>query len=344
LVPTPSAELTNTGLRKPENWNAAPNEPRSVNTPRVNVWRASFFIDETARSASSMSTPASRYRTCFWVGKFQYTAAGGTGCTLARDVTPNLLRAVIVDDQELARGFLRELLEAHPEIEIAAECSNGFEAVKAIADASPDIAFLDIQMPKLDGFEVLELIQQSQPTPPVVIFVTAYDQYAMRAFDAHAVDYLLKPFSAERFERALERAKSRLGERRLPLEAAREARSPAERPQRVVVKDGTRVHVIPLDKLDYVLSQDDYVELHSGGKTFLKQQTIAALEATLNPAHFVRIHRSAIVNLERVSRIEPYAKESRIAILADGTRLPVSRSGYARLLEAMEPGNRNASG
>jgi two-component system LytT family response regulator len=252
---------------------------------------------------------------------------------------------MIVDDQDLARGFLRELLQGHPEIEITAECANGFEAVKAIADSTPDLVFLDVQMPKLDGFEVLELIGQSQAAPPVVIFVTAYDQYAMRAFDAHAVDYLLKPFSADRFERALERAKSRLGERRLPVELAQEARSPAERPQRIVVKDGTRVHIIPLDKLDYAVAQDDYVALHSAGKSYLKQQPIAGLEATLDPARFVRIHRSAIVNLERVARIEPYAKDSRIAILDDGTRLPVSRSGYARLLEAMgdSQGNRNTT-
>ena len=150
---------------------------------------------------------------------------------------------------------------------------------------------------------------------PVVIFVTAYDQYAMRAFDAHAVDYLLKPFSAERFERALERAQARLGERGIPAALAPEARAPEQRPQRIVVKDGTRVHVIPLDKLDYVEAQDDYVALHSGGKSYLKQQPIASVEAMLDPARFVRIHRSAIVNLERVARIEPYGKESRIAIL-----------------------------
>lgn len=240
------------------------------------------------------------------------------------------LRAVIVDDEELARGFLRELLRPHAEIEVAAECANGFEAVKAIADASPDLLFLDVQMPKLDGFEVLELMDPG----PAVIFVTAYDQYAMRAFDAHAVDYLLKPFSSERFELALERAKSRLGEKRLPREVSVE-RPSAERPPRIVVKDGTRVHVIPLEKLDYAEAQDDYVALHSGGKSHLKQQPISELETALDPSKFIRIHRSVIVNLERVARIEPYGKDSRIAILHDGTRLPVSRSGYARLLEAM---------
>ncbi len=241
-----------------------------------------------------------------------------------------MLRAVIVDDEELARAFLRELLQPHPEIEIAAECANGFEAVKAVAEHRPDLLFLDVQMPKLDGFEVLELIDPG----PAVIFTTAFDQYAMRAFDAHAVDYLLKPFGPDRFERALERAKERLGERKLPTEVAA-ARPAAERPQRIVVKDGTKVHVIPLDKLDYVEAQDDYVALHSGGKQYLKQQPIGNLETALDPTRFIRIHRSAIVNLERVARIEPYGKESRLVILRDGARLPVSRSGYARLMEAM---------
>jgi two-component system LytT family response regulator len=241
---------------------------------------------------------------------------------------------VIVDDEQLARGYLRELLAAHPDIEIAAECANGFEAVKAVAEISPDLLFLDVQMPKLDGFEVLELIDRPGAPPPLVIFVTAHDQYATRAFDTHAVDYLLKPFGADRFNRALERARSRLSERRLPIEVAA-ARPHSERPERIVVRDGTRVQVIPLDRLDYVEAQDDYVAFHSGGKSYLKQQPIGSVEATLDPKRFVRIHRSSIVNLERVARIEPYGKESRIAILADGTRLPVSRSGYARLLDAM---------
>ena len=264
--------------------------------------------------------------------------------TLSGEVPGATLRAVIVDDEELARAFLRELLRPHPEIEIAAECANGFEAVKAVAETNPDLLFLDIQMPKLDGFEVLELIASGQAAPPVVIFVTAYDQYAMRAFDAHAVDYLLKPFSTERFEVALERARSRLAERRLPVEVAAE-RPHAQRPERLVVKDGTRVHIIPLDRLDYVEAQDDYVALHSAGKSHLKQQSIASLEAALDPKRFVRIHRSFIVNLERVARIEPYAKERRIAILGDGTRLPISRSGYSRLLEAMgdSQGNHNTT-
>jgi two-component system LytT family response regulator len=251
------------------------------------------------------------------------------------------LRAIIVDDEALARGFLREMLGTHADIEVLAECPNGFEAVKAIGETHPDLLFLDVQMPKLDGFEVLELIDPG----PQVIFVTAYDQYAMRAFDAHAVDYLLKPFSRERFELALERARLRLGDLHPRIDPIPSARAPGQLPQRIVVKDGARVHVIPIDKLDYAESQDDYVALHSGGKSYLKQQPIASLESLLDPERFVRIHRTAIVNLERVARIEPYGKESRIAILADGARLPVSRAGYARLLEAMgdSQGNRKTT-
>jgi len=246
-------------------------------------------------------------------------------------VTESTLKAIIVDDEELARIYLKNLLLPHPEIALAAECANGFEAVKAVTELRPDLLFLDVQMPKLDGFEVLELIDPK----PAVIFVTAFDQYAMRAFDAQAVDYLLKPFSTERFERALERAKARVGTPSVPADLSRTARPPQQRPERIVVRDGARVHVIPIAKLEYVEAQDDYVALHSAGHSYLKQQTIAELEALLDPARFVRIHRSAIVNLECVTRIEPYGKDSRIAILADGARLPVSRTGYLRLMEAM---------
>jgi two-component system LytT family response regulator len=237
-------------------------------------------------------------------------------------------KALIVDDEELARHVIRELLQFHAEIEIAAECANGIEAVKAVAEHKPNLIFLDVQMPKLTGFDVLELIGTDVP----VIFVTAYDQYAMRAFDVHAVDYLLKPIGRERFDAALERAKSRLGEK-MPLahELAATARPPQQFLERLVVKDGTKVTLIPVVKLDYAKAQDDYVALTTQGKKHLKQQTIAGLEAGLNPDSFVRIHRSYIVNLERVVRIEPYGKDSRLAILADGTRLPVSRAGYTRL-------------
>jgi two-component system, LytTR family, response regulator len=238
------------------------------------------------------------------------------------------IRALIVDDEDLARHVVRELLKTHPEIEILAECANGFEAAKACSEHKPDLIFLDVQMPKLTGFDVLELIG----TEVSVIFTTAYDQYAMRAFEVHAVDYRLKPIGRERFEEALQRAKSRLGEKLpAPYELASAARPPQQFMERLVVRDGTRVTLIPVTKLDYVEAQDDYVALATQGKKHFKQQSIASLEACLDPESFVRIHRSYIVNLERVTRIEPYAKDSRIAILTDNTRLPVSRAGYARL-------------
>ena len=242
-------------------------------------------------------------------------------------------RAVIVDDEELARHIIRELLRPHSEIEVAAECSNGFEAVKAYSEHKPDLIFLDVQMPKLTGFDVLELIGEDIS----VIFVTAYDQYAMRAFEVHAVDYLLKPIGKKRFEEALERAKSRLGEKMPSAQKlADSARPPQQFLERIVVKDGTRVTLIPVAKLDYVEAQDDYVGLASQGKKHLKQRTIASLEACLDPNCFVRIHRSYIVNLEKVVRIEPYGKDSRLAILNDGARLPVSRTGYARLQSLLD--------
>jgi two-component system, LytTR family, response regulator len=241
--------------------------------------------------------------------------------------------ALIVDDEELARQVLRELLQSHPEVEILAECANGFEAVKAVAVHKPDMLFLDVQMPKLSGFDVLELVEDDI----AVIFVTAYDQYAMKAFEVNAVDYLLKPVGRERFEAALGRAKDHIGEK-MPSaqQLAAAARPPQQFLERLVVKDGTRVTLIPVAKLDYVEAQDDYVALSTHGAKHLKQQTIASIEAGLDPARFVRIHRSYIVNFERVVRIEPYGKNSRLAILADGTRLPVSRTGYARLKSLLD--------
>lgn len=243
-------------------------------------------------------------------------------------------KALIVDDEELARKLLREMLSGHPEIEIAAECGNGMEAVKAAAEHKPDLLFLDVQMPKLTGFDVLELIEREGVA---VIFVTAYDQFAMKAFDVHAVDYLLKPFSRERFEAALERAKSEKPEKMVDAgELAAAARPVGEYAERIVVKDGTKVTLIPVAKLDYAEATDDYVTLASEGKKHLKQQTISGLELALDPAVFVRIHRSYIVNLERVARIEPYGKDSKVAILANGVKLPVSRAGYGRLQKLLE--------
>jgi two-component system LytT family response regulator len=244
------------------------------------------------------------------------------------------MRAVIVDDEELARQLLREQLRDAGGVEVIAECANGFEAVKAITELKPDVLFLDIQMPKLDGFEVLELIDDRRAA---VIFVTAYDQYALKAFEAHAVDYLLKPFAGERLRGALAKARALVGSQDArpfqPVELAAAARAPGQPLERVVVKDGTRVHIIPIAKLDYAEAQDDYVALHSEGKSYLKQQTLASLETQLDARRFVRIHRSYVVNLERIARIEPYTKDSRVAVLQGGAQLPVSRTGHAKLKE-----------
>lgn len=242
------------------------------------------------------------------------------------------IRAVIVDDEELARQVLHEFLSKHNDVEIAAECANGFEAVKAVSEQKPDLVFLDIQMPKLDGFEVLELIGPGA----AVVFVTAYDSYAIKAFEVHAVDYLLKPVGAERFEAALRRAKERLGgklpqQTLPPSELAAAARPPSQYVDRIPVRDGTRVSIIPVAKLDYAEAQDDYVALACEGKKHLKQQTISSLEAALDPSRFLRIHRSYIVNLERVTRVEPYGKDSHVAVLTNGAQLPVSKTGYTRL-------------
>lgn len=250
---------------------------------------------------------------------------------------PEALRVAIVDDEAPARSLLREFLEAHAGVEVVAECANGFEAVKEIAETRPDLVFLDVQMPKLDGFEVLELLEPA----PTVVFCTAHDDYALRAFEVHAVDYLLKPFGRERFDEALTRARRTLAAGRHDDPAARaralaaSARGEGRHLERIIVKEGATVHVLPVERVDYLEAQDDYVAIHAGEKAWLKTQTLAELAAQLDPARFVRVHRSYVLNLERLARLEPYAKDSRIAVLRDGRQIPVSRSGYARLQELM---------
>jgi two-component system LytT family response regulator len=243
------------------------------------------------------------------------------------------LRLVIVDDEALARDYLRELLAAHPDVEVVAECANGIEATKAVTDLSPDLLLLDVQMPKLDGFDVLELV--GQPVP--VIFVTAHDRFAIRAFDVHAVDYLLKPFGPERLAEALARARRRIDARepspapRL-IEEARAARKPLSR---LLIRDRSDVHVVPVEKIDFFEAQDDYVSVRVAGRSLLKEQPLGDLERLLDPGRFVRIHRRYLLNVTRLARIEQSATDSRTAVLTDGTELPISRAGYARLRELL---------
>lgn len=244
-------------------------------------------------------------------------------------------RALIVDDEELARAIVREHLAAHADIEIIGEAANGFEAVKLAAELKPDLVFLDIQMPKLDGFEVLALLEGR----PAVVFVTAFDQHALRAFDAHAADYLLKPFSKERFDAALDKARRAAGTRPADLAPVLQSTAREGKPlDRIVVKDGPKVTIVPLDKLDFIQAQDDYVLLKTEGRELLKQQTLSSLESQLDATRFIRIHRSYILNLERLARLEQDSKEHWEAVLCDGKRIPVSKTGYQRLRPLWDKG------
>jgi len=243
------------------------------------------------------------------------------------------MRILIVDDEALARSLLREHLQELEWAEVVGEAANGFEAVKLADELSPDLILLDVQMPKLSGFEVLELLG---PRAPAIVFITAHDEFAIRAFEVHAVDYLLKPVERSRLEAALGRATERLrsaASAPQPRAFAHLARPPGQALERVVLREGTRVHVLPVAKIDFIEAQDDYIAFASSGKRLRKQQTLSEIEAQLDPARFVRIHRSFVLNLERLVRIEPYAKDSWLAILADGSHLPVSRTGYQRLRE-----------
>jgi two-component system LytT family response regulator len=246
------------------------------------------------------------------------------------------MRVIIVDDEALARAVLREYLGAHADVEIVGECANGFEAVQAIAELAPDLVFLDIQMPKLDGFEVVELAG----TGTHYVFVTAYDQFALRAFEVHALDYLLKPFSASRLAQALAHVRTRLQEAPAPepvrmqalVADAQARRLPLGR---ILIRDGARVQVIPVDRVDHIEAQDDYVAIHADGRTWLKSQRLADLESQLDPHAFLRVHRSYIVNLAAIVRIEPAGKDGHCAVLRSGARVPISRSGYPKVRALM---------
>ncbi len=246
------------------------------------------------------------------------------------------MRVIIVDDEPLARAVLREHLGPHADVEFVGECANGFEAVKAIAELAPDLVFLDIQMPKLDGFEVVELAGAKTH----YVFVTAYDQFALRAFDVHALDYLLKPFTRERLAQALAHARERLATPASQGEAAMralvsDAQARHQPLERILIRDGARVQVIPVARIDYIEAQDDYVAICSEGRQWLKNQRMAELERQLDPQAFLRVHRSYIVNLGTIARIEPTGKDGHCAVLKSGARIPISRSGYQKVRDLM---------
>jgi two-component system, LytTR family, response regulator len=242
-------------------------------------------------------------------------------------------RVLVVDDEEPARRLLAEYLRAHPAWRIVAEAKNGLEALQLAKEQTPDLLLLDIQMPKLDGFEVLGLL----PPEIAVIFTTAFDEYAVRAFEVHAVDYLLKPFSAERLAQALKRAEKRLGEQRnvAAPELAQAARGPGTFLERLVIRDGAEILIIAASAIDFVRGQDDYVEVSHDARASLTQQTLQSLENSLDPRQFVRVHRSYLLNVSRVARIEPWGQGSKMAVLHDGRNVPISRSGEARLRTAL---------
>jgi len=242
----------------------------------------------------------------------------------------HVLKVVIVDDEPLAREGLRALLAADREVEVVAECADGQAAIDTIRRAKPDIVFLDVQMPDLDGFDVVRALAGSGEKMPAVVFVTAYDHYALRAFDVHAVDYLLKPFHDERFAEALARAKARRGED-MNERIARLLNERKPKVMRVLVKTGGRVLFIRADEIDWIEAADYYVKLHVAGKVHMLRESMAALEARLDPELFFRVHRSAIVNLERVRELQPFSRREHVLLLRDGTRLRLTRSRRERL-------------
>lgn len=241
-----------------------------------------------------------------------------------------MIRAIIIDDEPLARSIIRQYLADYKTIEIVAECDDGFEGVKSINHYQPELIFLDIQMPKISGFEMLELIDQ----PPAVIFTTAFDAYAIKAFETHPADYLLKPFSKERFDKALKK----FLQQAVPLENLKQTSSllnePIERPEgleRIVVKSAGKIRIIPVSDITHIEAADDYVRIHCKEGSFLKNRTMAYFENALPKNQFVRTHRSYMLNVKDITRIDPYEKDNHIALLKGGAKVPVSKTGYARL-------------
>jgi two-component system LytT family response regulator len=244
-----------------------------------------------------------------------------------------MIKAVIIDDEPLAREIVKEYLQSFPQVQLMQECGDGFEGLKAIQQQQPDIIFLDVQMPKINGFEMLELVEEL----PAVIFTTAFEEHAIRAFEVNAVDYLLKPFSKERFDKAVQKwldrhAADELQQTTALLETA--ASSPIQS-NRVVVKINGKIKIIPVQDIHYLEAADDYVKIMTPEGAFLKNKTMQFFEKSLDPQQFARVHRSYMLNINQVTRIEPYEKENHLAILKTGAKVPVSKTGYPRLKAAL---------
>jgi two-component system, LytTR family, response regulator len=247
-----------------------------------------------------------------------------------------MIKVILIDDEPLARSIVKEYLIPHKDITIAAECNDGFSGIKAIQEHKPDLIFLDIQMPKINGFEMLELIEQR----PSVIFTTAFDAYALKAFEQHAVDYLLKPFSEERFEQALQKwlVSHPISQVKERVEELMQSVTPKHQDEkhRIVVKDGSQILILPVQEVTHLEAYDDYVKIWNAKTFFLKKRTMNYYEDLLSPSQFLRVHRSFIINLSYLTRIEPLDKTNFVAVLKTGERVPLSRSGHVRLKTALQ--------
>ena len=241
-----------------------------------------------------------------------------------------MMKVIIIDDEPLARSIVKEYLQYYTDVELIAECNDGFEGIKAIQQSQPDLIFLDIQMPRINGFEMLELIED----PPGVIFTTAFDEFAIKAFESNAVDYLLKPFSKERFEKAIQKYRQHQSTQPTNNIIETAAQSPLQQ-NRVVVKDGSRIKIIPVNQIHYLEAADDYIKIVTAEGTFLKKRTMNFFEQSLSIYHFVRVHRSYIVNTQLITRIDAYEKDSHLLLLTTGAKLPVSKAGYVKLKEEL---------
>ncbi len=243
-----------------------------------------------------------------------------------------MINTILIDDEPLARTITREYLQSYPDISIVAECNDGFEGVKAITQYKPGLIFLDIQMPKINGFEMLELLDPC----PAVIFTTAFDEYAIKAFEAHAIDYLLKPYSKERFDKAMQKWFAQRQQAEPVVKTLIEDVRQPEEKNRIVVRESGNIRIIPVHEIHYLEAYDDYVKIHTQKEMFLKKKTMSFYENTLDPEHFIRIHRSYIIQLAQITRIEPLEKDSHVVLLKSGVRLPLSKSGYARLRKVLD--------
>ncbi len=241
-----------------------------------------------------------------------------------------MYKVLIIDDEPLAADLVQEYLEAFPDFEVLDRCLDGFAAMKSIQEHDPDLVFLDVQMPKLTGFDVLELLE----SPPPIIFTTAFDEYAIKAFEANAVDYLLKPFSEERFAQAIAKFQARPQHMRDTIAALQKERDHSPK-DRLVVKDGARIRIIPFPELIRIEADGDYVQIRSDKGNYAKKKTLKYYEDLLPQPLFIRVHRSHLVNVEKIDRLDPYGKNDHVALLKDGSRIPVSRNGFAELREIL---------